>query len=278
MTTPQLHTARGIPAARPAVPALTARAWDVLSSEWIKLRSVRSNGWTVLIAAVVTIGITAIVAHSFAAAPGPPPGRPMTPLTESFLGYAEYTVIPVSVLSVLAFTSEYSTGLIRTTVTAVPRRWVVLAAKAAVTGTAALAIGEVLAFALFFLTQAILSGAHRGMSLASPGAPTAVLAAGFLLCVCVLVGLGLGAIIRHTAGAIAATIGVIYLVAVVCLILPSPWNVRIGRFTLPFAAYQVVGRHPQAGLFSPGVSLLVLIAWPAAILVTAGVLLSRRDL
>ena len=278
MTTPELHTARGIPAARPAVPALTTRAWDVLGSEWIKLRSVRSNGWTVLIAAVVTIGITAIVAHSFAAAPGPPPGRPMTPLTESFLGYAEYTVIPVSVLGVLVFTSEYSTGLIRTTVTAVPRRWVVLAAKAAVTGTAALAIGEVLAFALFFLTQAILSGRHGGLSVSHRGVPAAVLAAGFLLCVCVLVGLGLGAIIRHTAGAIAATIGVIYLVALVCLVLPSPWNVRIGRFTLPFAAYQVVARHPQAGLFSPGVSLLVLIAWPAAILVTAGVLLSRRDL
>jgi ABC-2 type transport system permease protein len=278
MTTPQLHTARGIPVARPAVPALTARAWDVLGFEWIKLRSVRSNGWIVLIAAVVTIGITAIVAHSFAAAPGPPPGGLMTPLAESFLGYAEYTVLPVSVLGVLVFTSEYSTGLIRTTVTAVPRRWAVLAAKAAVAGTAALGVGELLAFASFFLTQAILSGGRRGISLASPGVPTAVLAAGFLLCVCVLAGLGLGAIIRHTAGAIAATIGVIYLVAVVCLILPSPWNVRIGRFTLPFAAYQVVARHPQAGLFSPGVSLLILIAWPAAILVTAGILLTRRDL
>jgi hypothetical protein len=232
----------------------------------------------VLIAAVVTIGITAIVAHSFAAAPGPPPGGLMTPLTESFLGYAEYAVLPVSILGVLAFTSEYSTGLIRTTVTAVPRRWAVLAAKAAVTGMAALVIGELLAFASFFLTQAILSGGHRGISLSSPGAPAAVLAAGFLLCVCVLVGLGLGAIIRHTAGAIAATIGVIYLVAVVCLVLPSPWNVRIGRFTLPFAAYQVVAQHPQAGLLSPGLSLLVLIAWPAATLVTAGVLLTRRDL
>src|SRR5262245_39514479 len=149
MTTPQLHSASEIPVARPAVPALAARAWDVLSFEWIKLRSVRSNGWTVLIAAVVTLGITAIIAPSFATAPGPPPGGLMTPLTESFLGYAEYTVIPVSVLGVLVFTSEYSTGLIRTTVTAVPRRWVVLAAKAAVTGAAALAVGEVLAFALF---------------------------------------------------------------------------------------------------------------------------------
>ena len=278
MTAPQLHNARETRVAGPAVPALAARAWDALGFEWIKLRSVRSNGWTVLVAALVTIGLTAIIAHSFAAAPGPPPGGPMTPLTESFLGYAEYTVIPVSVLGVLVFTSEYSTGLIRTTVTAVPRRWAVLAAKAAVTGTAALAIGEVLAFALFFLTQAILSGGHRGISLSSPGTPAAVLAAGFVLCACVLVGLGLGAIIRRTAGAIAATIGVIYLVAVLCLVLPPPWNVRIGRFTLPFAAYQVVARHSQPGLFSPGVSLLVLIAWPAVILVTAGVLLARRDL
>jgi len=181
-------------------------------------------------------------------------------------------------MSVLVFTSEYSSGLIRTTFTVVPQRWAVLAAKAVTAGAAALVTGEVLAFASFFLTQAILSGRRGGLSVSHPGVPAAVLAAGFLLCVCALVGLGLGAIIRHTAGSIAATIVVIYLVAVLCLVLPSPWNTRLGRFTLPFAAYQVVTLHPQAHLFSPGVSLLVILAWPAAVLVTAGVLLARRDL
>jgi ABC-2 type transport system permease protein len=271
MTTPQ---PRAAPA---AVPSLAVRARDVLASEWTKLRSARSNYLTLLIAAVVTIGATVVVAHAFAATHGPPPPGPMTPLTESFLGYAEYTVLPVSILSVLAFTSEYSTGLIRTTFSAVPRRWAVLGAKAAVTGTAALLAGELLAFASFFLTQAILSGRHRGISLARSGVPGAVLAAGLVLAACALVGLGLGAIIRHTAGAIAATVVVIYLLAVLCAVLPPPWNGRIGRFTLPLAAYQVVALHPQASLLSPALSLLVLLAWPAAILVAAALLITRRD-
>ena len=86
-------------------------------------------------------------------------------------------MLPVSVLSVLAFTSEYGSGLIRTTFTAVPRRRGGARRQGGGTGAAALVAGEVLAFASFFLTQAILSGRHRGLSLARPGAPGAVLAA-----------------------------------------------------------------------------------------------------
>ena len=163
--------------ARAAGPSLAIRGFDVLASEWTKLRSARSNYLTLLVAAVVTIGATFVVAHAIASTHGPPPPGPINALTGSFLAFAEYTVLPVSVLSVLVFTSEYGTGLIRTTFTAVPRRWAVLGAKAAVTGTVALLAGELLAFAAFFLTQAILSGRHGGLSFARPGVPGAVLAA-----------------------------------------------------------------------------------------------------
>ncbi len=270
-------TAPELPATSRAVPSRLARARDVLAFEWTKLRSIRSNYWTLLIAAMVTLGVTAIVAQAIASAPGPPPGGSMNPLTSSFLGYGEYTVLPVTVLSVLTFTSEYASGLIRTTFTAVPRRRVVLAAKAAVTGAAALIAGELLAFACFLFTQAILSGHHRGLALSHPGALRAVLAAGFVLAACAAVGVGVGAGIRHTAGAIAAAVTVIYLLAVLCLVLPSPWKVRLGRFTLPFAAYQLVTLHPQPGLLSPGLSMLVLIGWPAAALLAAALVITRRD-
>ena len=70
---------------------------------------------------------------------------------------------------------------------------------------------------------------------------------------------------------------VIYLLAVLCLVLPSPWNVRLGRFTLPFAAYQLITAHPQPGLLSPGLSMLVLIGWPAAALLAATLVITRRD-
>ncbi len=253
------------------------RAGDVLAFEWIKLRSIRSNSWTLLIAAVVSVSITVVVVHAIAASPARPTSAPFDSLTVSFLAYAEYAVLPVSILGALAFTSEYSTGLIRTTFTAVPQRWQVLAAKAAVTGTAALLAGELLAFASVLLTQALLSGSHGGLPLSRPGVLWGILGAGFLMPVCVLTGLGLGAIIRHTAGAIAATVGVVYLLAALCLSLPSPWKTEIGRFTLAFAAYQVVALHPQPHLFAPPVSLAILIAWPAVILLIGGLLITRRD-
>ena len=270
-------TATKTTAAGPAVPSQLARARDVLAFEWTKLCSIRSNYWTLLITTVVTLGATAIVAQAIASAPGPPAGGPANPLTSSFLAYGEYTVLPVTVLSVLTVTSEYASGLIRTTFTAVPRRRAVLAAKAAVTGTAALAAGELLAVACFLLAQAILSVHHRGMAMSHPGAPRAVLAAGCVLAACAVVGVGAGAVIRHTAGAIAAAVMVIYLLAVLCLALPSPWNVRLGRFTLPFAAYQLVTEHHQQNLLSPALCILVLIGWPAAALLAANVVITHRD-
>jgi ABC-type transport system involved in multi-copper enzyme maturation permease subunit len=260
------------------VPSRLARARDVLASEWTKLRSLRSNRWTLGVAAVVTLALTAVVAQAFAASPASGKhAAVMDRLATSFLAYAEYLVLPVTVLSVLVFTSEYGSGLIRTTFTAVPQRRAVLAAKAAVTGAAALVAGEILAFACFFLTQAILSGRQGGLSLTHPGALRGVLAAGFVLTACALVGVGAGAVIRHTAGAIAAAMTVVFLLAVLCLALPAPWNLRLGRFTLPFAAYAEVTTRPPGGLLSPWLSLLVLIAWPAAALLAAGVVLTRRD-
>jgi hypothetical protein len=269
-------TAAATRAAQSPAPSPAARARDIVAFEWVKLRSVRSTSITVLVAAAVTIGATAIVARTVAATPKPPPDS-FSALTVSFLAYAEYTVIPVSVLAVLQFTAEYGSGLIRTTFAAVPQRWTVLAGKAAVVGAAALVIGEVLAFGCFALVQAILSGRHRGLSLGQPGVLGAVLAAGFVLCACALTALGLAAIIRHTAGAITAALGVIYLVAGLCFFLPSPWKTDLGRFTIAFAAAQVTALHPQAGLLSAAGSMLVLVAWPAGTLLAAGLVITRRD-
>ncbi len=113
------------------------------------------------------------------------------------------------------------------------------------------------------LTQAILSRQGQGVSLSHPGVPGAVLSAGFVLVVVALTGVALGAAIRHTAGAIALLPAVFYL-PLTLLWLPSPWNHRIDRFTLPVAAYQVVALHPATNLLAPALSMLVLIAWPAS--------------
>jgi hypothetical protein len=84
-------------------------------------------------------------------------------------------------------------------------------------------------------------------------------------------------IIRYTVGAVLALPAVLYL-PLITAILPSPWNQRIGRFTLFDAARQVVALHPATELFSPALSMLVLIAWPAAALLAAALLITRRDI
>jgi ABC-2 type transport system permease protein len=262
------------PATAEPAPPVVVRARDVLACEWTKFRSVRSTYWTLLVAVVTPIGFSAFVA--FALASGPSTGPPPDPLLPGLLSL-EYAVLAVSVLGVLTFTSEYSTGLIGATFAAVPRRRVVLAAKAAVTGAVTLAAGEVVAFVSFFATQAVLGAHHQGVSLARPGVPGAVLAEGILLSVCALLGVALGAIIRHTAGGIAAAIALLVLPSVTVL-LPAPWNDRIGRFTMLEAARQVTALHPQATLFAPALSLLVLLAWPAATLLAAALLITRRDI
>jgi len=256
-----------------STPSLPVRARDLLASEWTKFRSVRSTYWSLLVAVVTPVAVSAVVAFAFTSArnQGPPPD-PLLPGVISL----EYALIAVSVMGVLAFSAEYSTGLIRVTFTAAPRRRAVLAAKAVVLGAVTLAAGELVAFVSFWLVQAVLAGHRQGVSLGRPGVAGAVLAAGLLLCICGLLGLALGAIIRHTAGGIAATVAVILVPGILAL-LPAPWNGRLGRFTLLQAARQVSALHPAANLLSPGWSLLVLLAWPAAALGAAAVLITRRD-
>jgi ABC-2 type transport system permease protein len=256
--------------AGPAADGLIARARDVLSSEWTKLRSVRSTYWALIIAAVVSMAGSALAA--FPAGQGAPLPDPVA---FSFIGWAEYPVLAMGVLGVLTFTSEFATGQIRTTFTAVPRRVAVLAAKTVVASALALVFGELLAVASFSLTQAILSRHGQGVTLSHPGVPGAVLSAGFVLVVVAVTGVGLGAAIRHTAGAVAA-LPVVFYLPLALLSLPAPLNHEIDRFTLPFAAYQVVALHPATDLLAPAQSMLVLIGWPAIILAIAGVLITRR--
>jgi hypothetical protein len=267
-------TRPGPSAPAPAPVPLPVRARDVLASEWTKLFSVRSTYWILLVAVVTPLGTSALVAAAFSHQPAGG-GAPPDPLLPGFISL-EYAVLAVAVLGVLAFTTEYSTGLIRTTFAAVPRRRAVLAAKAAVVGALTLVTGEVVAFGSFGLAQAVLSGPHLGVSLSRPGVPGAVLADGLILFVVAMMGVGLGAIVRHTAGGIAAVVGVMILPSILALLRP-PWGGWLGRFTLLEAARQVTALHPATNLFAPAISLVVLLAWPAAALLAAAVVITRRD-
>jgi hypothetical protein len=258
---------------------LPARARDVLASEWIKLRSVRSTYLVLLFAAVAAVGIGYLVGHVRATDwPTMPAAAKAAfdPVSDSFTGLG-LAQLALGALGVLAISSEYTTGLIRTTFAAAPRRRAVLAAKAAIVGVVTLLAGELIAFATFFTSQWALSAQHLNVTLAHPGALRGVLAAGFYLAVTTWVGLGLGAIIRHTAGALTAVTAVVLLLPEIVHALPAPWDTRIGRFTVDGAAQQMIAQHPHAGYFSAGPSLLIVAAYAAAPIAAAAFVITRRD-
>ena len=209
-----------------------ARARGALAAEWIKLRSVRSTYLALAAAAVTAIALGYVITHYVAsttnwATLSPAKKANWDPVSHSLAGLA-IAQLAFGVLGVLAISSEHTTGLIRTTFAALPRR-------------------------------------------------RAVLAAGLYLAVITVVALGLGAIIRHTAGAIAALFGLVFLIPQVIHVMPAPWDARIGKYMLDNAGQQMTALHGAPGFFSPGLSLLVCLAYPAAALATAGFLITRRD-
>jgi ABC-2 type transport system permease protein len=265
-------TATDVRPAAPAqpTPSLAVRAWALLLSEWTKFWSVRSTFWTLLVMVITPILLGDLLAVIFAQPSSGPPSDPLLPAFFSL----EYAALAACVLGVMQFSSEFSTGLIRTTFISAPRRRAVLAAKAVVTGAITFVASEITAFVSFFLTQAILRSHHQGVSWSHPGVPGAVVANGTVLFVCVMLALAMGAIVRHTAGGIAATVALIALPSILGL-LPAPWGARIGRFTLINAAQQVTVLHPNTNQFSPGLSMIVLLAWPVIALLIATVTIGR---
>jgi hypothetical protein len=258
---------------------MPARARHVLASEWIKLRSVRSTYLTLLVAAVAMVSIGYLVTRGHAthwATMTAQDRAVFDPVSDSFTGLG-FAQLAFGVIGVLVISSEYATGMIRTTFAAVPRRRAVLAAKAAVVGALTLAAGELLAFGTFFAGQQALSAGHLGITLAHPGALRGVLAAGFYLAVMAWVGLGLGAVIRHTAGAITAMIGVVFLLPHIIQALPAPWDIRVGKYSLDIAAQQTIMQHPAPGYFPAGPSFLIVAGYAAAAIAAAALLVTRRD-
>ena len=248
--------------------------------EWIKLRSVRSTGWMLGIVGAGMIGLavlalatyTAHWAHLSAA-----DRASFDPTENGFAGLAIGQLL-MATLGALAITSEFSSGMIRATFAAVPNRPLVLAVKAAVLAAVTLTAGEVLAVAGFLAGQASVASPAPHATLSEPGVLRAVLMAGAYLCLAALIGLGLGAIIRHTAGAIAAAVGVIFVLPLLLLPLPGSMRPTAGKF-LPemIAENSLTAVKPVAHALSPWAGLGMLCLYAAALLGAGAFLLAKRD-
>lgn len=251
----------------------------VIRSEWVKLRSLQSNWITMLSAAVLMIGIGGLSAAFLGGAIGGGGdgfGDTTDPTTTS-LGGMMLAQIVVGILGVLAITSEFANGMIRATFAAVPTRLPVLLAKAVVVAGATFAVMLPTMFAAFFLGQAVLGG-DLNASLSDDGVLRAVVGSAGYLTTIALLGLGLGSILRQAAGAIG-TLFALLLIAPGLLGLVLPNSVADAALKyLPSnagSAFTTVGSTDA--LLSPATGAFVVLAWVAALLGVAAVLLKRRD-
>ena len=243
----------------------------VAQMEWLKLRSVRSTWWTLLVFAAGMVGLAILVMR------GQQHNASFDPTNDSFAGLA-IGQLAIGVLGVLAVTSEFSSGMIRATFAAAPRRPLVLAAKAAILASVTLVAGEIMAFVAFGVGQAVLKSQFPHAALGQPGVLRAVLMAGAYPALIGLIGLGLGAIIRHTAGAISAVVGVLFVLPLILVPLGTSIQNAAGQFMpMLIAENSLTAVKPVAHSLSPGVGFALLCGYAAAALAVGGWALARRD-
>ncbi|HET9968827.1 MAG TPA: ABC transporter permease [Streptosporangiaceae bacterium] len=252
--------------------ARTAPGYDFRSAaqmEWLKLRSVRSTAWIGAVFAAAMIGLAILALSQQRAA--------FDPVEQGFAGLA-IGQLAFGVLGALVITAEFSSGMIRATLAAVPRRPLLLAAKAAVLGAVTLAVGEVLAFGAFAVGEAVLRSPAPHATLGQPGVLRAVLMAGAYPALIALIALGLGAVIRHTAGAISAVVGILFVLPLILLPLSTSIQNSVGQF-LPMLIAQnsLTAVKPVTHSLAPGVGFAVLCGYAVIALAVGGWALARRD-
>jgi hypothetical protein len=183
----------------------------------------------------------------------------------------------IGVLGVLLITSEYATGQIRATLGATPQRLLVLAAKALTFTTVVFVVGLVASFSAFGIGQGIFSAKGIGVSLGDPGVLRAVVGGALYLTAVGILGLGLGTILRRSAGAVAALVGLLLVVPLVASFLPSSWNQSVAKYFPAQAGMAIFRVAPDATALSPWTGFIVLAAYAVASLAAGGLLLNRRD-
>jgi ABC-2 type transport system permease protein len=250
-----------------------------LRAEWIKLRSLRSTWYTVACLFVVGLGITGLsmsaAGQEYRTATAEEQ-QAWDPTNVSLTTYIVAQLI-IGVLGILIVTSEYATGLMQTSLNATPRRHRLLAAKVLVATSVAVVAGQALMFASFFLGQAILAAQDvPNASLGDPGVLSAVTGGGAYLSAIALLAIGLGTIMRATAGALATLVGIVFLVPAIGSLLPS-WLQGILSFWPSQGAAAVLATVPDPAFPHPWLNLGGMCLGVAAVLAAAFVVFQRRD-
>ena len=268
------------PALEKTLPSGRYGFFDLLRSEWTKIRTVRSTMWTIGVTVVLGIGIGALVSaltRSHWASMNIGQRVSFDAPATSLIGIL-FAQFAIGILGVLVISAEYTTGTIRATFSAAPNRSRVFAAKVVVFGVLSFIVAEFTSFAAFFLGQFLLSSPATHATLSSPGALRAVFGGGLFVCMLGLIGLGLGTIIRHTAGAISAFVAILLVLPIITAALPSQIAQDIRKFMPDRIGVDVLTTKSQDfGSFSPWVGLLIVCIYAVVLLAIGASMLERRD-
>lgn len=259
--------------------ALKVTPVRVVLSEWTKLRTLRSTVFSLLAAVGFLIGfailVPEVVVHHW------PPDNARDAATFDAVGASLvggfFAQLAFGVLGVLTVTGEYATGMIRATLSAVPTRVPVLWAKALVYGATCLVLASAAQLSAFFIGQAILSTKGIDVGFGDPHVARVVLGGALYLTGVGLLGLGLGALLRNTAGAITTLFGLMFVVSIVVHFLPASWSGAVEKYLPTNAGTVITDLHPDPSGLGPWTGLLVFFLYAAVALVLAGVSLVRRD-
>lgn len=251
----------------------------IVRSEFTKLRSVKSTIWTLLCTAGIMVGFGALFSAAYVQRLDRLGARERLNFDPTFRSLQALFLaqLAIGVLGVLFMTNEYATGMIRNTLAAVPQRSAVLAAKLAVFSGVAFAVALIGSFLAFSAGQAILSQKHVQAHLGDPGVLRSVIGCAFYLTGIGILGLALGAILRRTAGAIAALVGLVLVLPLLAQALPSPWNTDVEKVLPGGAARAFIGVRPDVDVLRPGAGFAVFVVYPAATVGLAFFMLTRRD-
>ncbi|PSL05861.1 ABC-2 type transport system permease protein [Haloactinopolyspora alba] len=248
----------------------------ILDAEWTKIRTVRSTTWTLSLLFVVSVGLTGLICWGVAGdlAAG---GTDESPGAFATWGLM-FGQIAALVLGVIVASAEYSSGMIRTTLAASPRRWSVLLAKAFALGGLLLVLGTATSVASFLTGNFFLGQEGVGLALDDPGVLRTLFGGGLFLAVLGLFGLGLGMLMRHTAGAVTVGIALIFVLGNLVGLVPGAlgeWLTKLMPGNAGGSIAVVESFNPD--LLDPWVGFAVFSGETALLLLVAGVLFSRRD-
>lgn len=245
---------------------------QALAAEWTKLRSIRSTYWLFLVGAAVTVGLAVLITAGLGTGKVEVTGGAFDPAGISLLG-VWFGQITFAMVGVLTMTSEYTTGSIRTTLAAVPRRGMLLAAKLVAVGLIVFGIGMVISLAAFLAGQTVLAGQHRAVGLGDPGLAQAVLSADDYLTAMGLLGVALGALLRHTIAAVLAVLATGLGPTLLGAFFPA-W---VRDHVLHYLPGPVGNRITTTDPAPTVVDYVVLSAWVAVLALLAFVVMHRRD-